>query len=186
MQAEAAWKLIPGKFSDSTPRGSRVRVAILDSGADCKHPGLHQPRRRLTAASTSTCEWNDDNGHGTHVAAIGGAAAERRDLRLIGVVIGVRRVNLGERHVADAHNLFGDQAHVVQLGNPANDTPVPAMQGRPPRISGRREIRLPISVMVARLVQANSGRGDMPGTPAMKLAGPLAARPAGLRFALAL
>src|ERR1019366_8276687 len=29
------------------------------------------------------------------------------------------------------------------------ETPVPAMHGRPPRISGRREIRLPISVTVA-------------------------------------
>lgn len=82
VQAEAAWKLIPGKFFDSTPRAGRVRVAILDSGGDSADAAFggqirFSMSRALvpTAASTSTCEWNDDSGHGTHVAAIAGAAA---------------------------------------------------------------------------------------------------------------
>src|SRR6266478_4421089 len=35
------------------------------------------------------------------------------------------------------------------------ETPVPAMHGRPPRMSGRREIRLPISMTVAIAFKAN-------------------------------
>src|ERR1035438_3658832 len=37
---------------------------------------------------------------------------------------------------------------MLYLRDLRTETPAPAMQGRPPRISGRREIRLPISVTV--------------------------------------
>src|ERR1017187_6863283 len=51
------------------------------------------------------------------------------------------------------------------------ETPIPAMHGRPPRISGRREIRLAISVTVAIDLKYNalrhSSREERRGYPSL-------------------
>lgn len=47
------------------------------------------------------------------------------------------------------YDLFRNLAHVVPLSYPANGDTCPATHGRPPRISARREIRLPVSVTVS-------------------------------------
>lgn len=93
MQATGAWSLFPGQFRDATTTGSRVRVAILDTGADCTHPdfinaggtgtdissggqfnwSLSQAIVPTTAVSPA-CPWQDDHGHGTHTAGIVAAA----------------------------------------------------------------------------------------------------------------
>lgn len=65
----------------SASRGTGVRVAVLDTGIDADHPDLtdslsgginfvsRNPRKPADANA-----WNDDNGHGTHVAGIIAAA----------------------------------------------------------------------------------------------------------------
>lgn len=93
MQAESAWGLFPGRFRTASSTGTRVRVAILDTGADCTHPdfintggsstdiggggqfnwSLSQALVPTTVASPA-CPWQDDHGHGTHVAGIVAAA----------------------------------------------------------------------------------------------------------------
>lgn len=90
-----AWRLLPNRYLEgSTAAGKRLTIAVLDTGADCTHPDF------ANAGSTSTdsaqggqlyfegsrsyvqttvlspaCAWQDDYGHGTHVAGIIGAAA---------------------------------------------------------------------------------------------------------------
>lgn len=92
-QAAAAWSLLPGRLAGSVPAASRVRVAILDTGADCTHPdfmdtvgattdpsGVSHFASALSTAivpttiATPACAWQDDHGHGTHVAGILAAA----------------------------------------------------------------------------------------------------------------
>ncbi|MGJ5817302.1 S8 family serine peptidase [Paludibaculum fermentans] len=87
MQASSAWSLYPAKFPNAGEFGSRVRVAILDTGANCTHPdfinsggsttdlgGGGQFNWALSQALVATtavgavCPWQDDHGHGTHVS----------------------------------------------------------------------------------------------------------------------
>ncbi|MBN9658547.1 MAG: carboxypeptidase regulatory-like domain-containing protein [Acidobacteria bacterium] len=87
MQASEAWGLYPGRFPVAGQFGSRVRVAILDTGANCTHPEFINPGGSTTdlggggqfnwalsqalvptTAVGAACPWQDDHGHGTHVA----------------------------------------------------------------------------------------------------------------------
>src|SRR5919109_4866153 len=84
-------------------RGARVTVAVVDTGADLRHPDLRRrllraPGSNLLKNTASRCPWQprtagarrsrapgqDDNGHGTHVAGTIAAAT--------GNVIGVAGV----------------------------------------------------------------------------------------------
>jgi hypothetical protein len=68
----------------------------------------------------------------------------------VGMVIGESRVNLRQSKMFDlCRDLFGGQTQVVPTCNAPQVTPVPAMQGRPLRISGDLSIRLPISTPIA-------------------------------------
>lgn len=65
----------------ATSRGTEIKVAILDTGIDITHPDL-----RVVGGVTyvwGTRSYNDDNGHGTHVAGI--VAALDNDIGVIGV-----------------------------------------------------------------------------------------------------
>jgi len=55
--------------------GSGVDVAVIDTGIDSRHPDLaaHLGEGRSFTAGVGTTLWDDDNGHGTHVAGTVGA-----------------------------------------------------------------------------------------------------------------
>ncbi len=95
IQALAAWGLLPGRFlTAGTAGANRIKVAVLDTGADCTHPDFMNAGGTSTDAaaggqllfsvskayyqtttSPAACPWQDDHGHGTHTAGIIGAAA---------------------------------------------------------------------------------------------------------------
>ena len=80
IDADLAWP------TGNTGRG--VKVAILDTGVDATHPDL-LPAGGINYSgstkdgSTSPADWNDNHGHGTHVAGIVGA--RNNDIGVIGV-----------------------------------------------------------------------------------------------------
>ena len=61
--------------------GVNVKVAILDTGIDTEHPDLHVVGGVTFVHGTKT--YNDDNGHGTHVAGI--VAALNNTIGVVGV-----------------------------------------------------------------------------------------------------
>ncbi|MEP7362966.1 MAG: S8 family serine peptidase [Acidobacteriota bacterium] len=93
MQAADAWSLWPARFPVAGGFGPRPRVAILDSGADCTHADFKNTGGASTDVASGgqfsyalsqaivpttvavpACPWQDDHGHGTHVAGIVAAA----------------------------------------------------------------------------------------------------------------
>jgi subtilisin family serine protease len=64
------------------PKVSRPRVAILDTGIDVKHPELrHSIAGGYNArAGENPANYEDDNGHGTHMAGIISAASNGRGI----------------------------------------------------------------------------------------------------------
>jgi thermitase len=96
IQAAAAWSYFPDHYLTAATAGSnRVKVAIIDTGADCTHPDFMNTGGTSTDAaqggqflwasskalvsttlSSPACLWADDNGHGTHTAGIAAAATD--------------------------------------------------------------------------------------------------------------
>ncbi len=95
VQAQAAWSIMPAQYLNSSTAGTnRIKVAVLDTGADCTHPDFinsggsstntasggqldwsaSQAFVATTVAYPSGCPWMDDYGHGTHVTGIVAAA----------------------------------------------------------------------------------------------------------------
>src|SRR5579872_2967378 len=94
VQALQAWSLLPGQYLTAATAGAgRVKVAVLDTGADCTHPDFintggtstnsAQGGQLMFSASQAivattivnpVCAWQDDHGHGTHVTGILAAA----------------------------------------------------------------------------------------------------------------
>ena len=66
-----------------TTTGDPIKVAIVDTGIDVKHPDLIDNLKGGVSAVGYTSSYNDDNGHGTHVAGI--AAAVDNEIGVIGV-----------------------------------------------------------------------------------------------------
>lgn len=66
--------------------GKGVKVAVLDTGIDTNHPDLHVTGGTSVLGYTSS--YNDDNGHGTHVAGIIGAL--NNNSGVVGVAPGVQ------------------------------------------------------------------------------------------------
>ena len=93
IHALQAWQWFPGRYLTASLSLDRVRVAVLDTGADCSHPDfanagnsstdsanggqlnwLASTALQATTVTDPPCAWQDDFGHGTVVAGIVGAA----------------------------------------------------------------------------------------------------------------
>lgn len=61
----------PNVWNNST--GTGVKIAVVDTGICKKHPDLGVTGGVNLVGSTNNKKWDDDNGHGTHVAGIIGA-----------------------------------------------------------------------------------------------------------------
>lgn len=66
-----------------TTTADPIKVAIIDTGIDVKHPDLKDNFKGGVSTVWYTTSYNDDNGHGTHVAGI--AAAIDNEIGVIGV-----------------------------------------------------------------------------------------------------
>ncbi|HOQ46517.1 MAG TPA: S8 family serine peptidase [Bryobacteraceae bacterium] len=95
VRAMDAWRLLPNRYLNrNDASGKRLTIAVLDTGADCTHPDFVNPGGASTDSAQGgqlffegsrtfvettvqppACAWQDDYGHGTHVAGIIGAAA---------------------------------------------------------------------------------------------------------------
>lgn len=64
-------------------RGAGVKVAVLDTGVDVRHPDLRESLKGWTTAIPGTWAGTDPNGHGTHVAGI--IAARDNEFGVVGV-----------------------------------------------------------------------------------------------------
>ena len=96
-QYETAADAVSPSFSltKSTPKqtspytGKGVRVAVLDTGIDTEHPDLKVAGGVCTAAvCASKVPYDDNFGHGTHVAGI--IAAQKNDLGIVGMAPNVQ------------------------------------------------------------------------------------------------
>ena len=74
IDAELAW---------ATTTANPIKVAIIDTGIDVKHPDLKDNIKGGVSTVWYTTSYNDDNGHGSHVAGI--AAALDNTIGVIGV-----------------------------------------------------------------------------------------------------
>ena len=74
VEAPAAW---------ATTRGAGVKVVVIDTGLDMKHPDLAANIKGGWNAITKTNDFTDDHGHGTHCG--GNIAALDNDIGIVGV-----------------------------------------------------------------------------------------------------
>ncbi|MFL8936306.1 S8 family peptidase [Rossellomorea oryzaecorticis] len=65
-------------------RGTGVKIGILDTGVDLKHPDLKVNGGICVLEESCTRGYQDDNGHGTHVAGVIGALDN--EIGVVGVV----------------------------------------------------------------------------------------------------
>jgi len=68
---------------DSDNTGKGIKVAVIDTGIDVDHPDLIANIKGGYNATSKKKSYDDDNGHGTHVAGI--IAAVDNDIGVIGV-----------------------------------------------------------------------------------------------------
>jgi minor extracellular protease Epr len=71
----------PETWNNST--GKNVKIAVLDTGISNNHPDLTVSGGINLVGKSKNNKWNDDNGHGTHVAGI--IAARNNSIGVIGV-----------------------------------------------------------------------------------------------------
>ncbi|MBZ5728769.1 MAG: S8 family serine peptidase, partial [Acidobacteriia bacterium] len=96
VRAVQAWSLLPNRYLTAVTAGTgRVAVAVLDTGIDCTHPDFKNQGGTSTDAAAGgqllfslsqalvattvagpACAWQDDVGHGTHVAGTIAAATQ--------------------------------------------------------------------------------------------------------------
>jgi len=74
---------IDADLVQGTTTGDPIKVAIVDTGIDVKHPDLKDNLKGGVSTIGYTTSYNDDNGHGTHVAGI--VAALNNDIGVVGV-----------------------------------------------------------------------------------------------------
>ncbi len=92
IHAYDAWRVIPNQYPTGGDGSGRLKVAVLDTGADCTHPdfrnagalSVYSPGGGQfsllsdalvpTTVNSPACTWQDDHGHGTHTAGTIAAA----------------------------------------------------------------------------------------------------------------
>lgn len=67
--------------------GNNVKIAVLDTGISNSHPDLTVSGGINLAGKSKKKKWDDDNGHGTHVAGI--IAAKNNSIGVVGTAPGV-------------------------------------------------------------------------------------------------
>ena len=70
-------------MSDSENTGAGVKIGIIDTGVDVNHPDIADNIKDGYNATSNKKSYDDDNGHGTHVAGI--IAAADNEIGVIGV-----------------------------------------------------------------------------------------------------
>ena len=80
IDAELVW---PGGSTMPINTADPIRVGIIDTGIEINHPDLKDNLKGGMSAVNYTSSYNDDNGHGTHVAGI--TAAADNTIGVIGV-----------------------------------------------------------------------------------------------------
>lgn len=96
---------VDAELSWGISTGNGIKIAVIDSGIDYKHPDLNENVKGGVTFVAGTKDYKDDNGHGTHVAGI--IAAENNDIGVVGVapsawLYGVKVLNkVGSGWVSD-------------------------------------------------------------------------------------
>lgn len=111
-------------------QGAGVRVAVVDTGVECGHPDLSG---QCAAQANYVSGFQDDNGHGSHVAGII-AARTNNSIGVAGIASGVRLVALkvldyqgsGDTEtvataIIDAVSKYGARVVNLSLGGPNFD-----------------------------------------------------------------
>ena len=144
VQALQAWGAMPNAYLTSAGAGAgRIKVAVIDTGIDCTHPDfanaggsstdsaqggqlLFSAGRAFVATSISSpvCSWQDDHGHGTHVAGTVAAATNNSrgvsalgyPLQIIGMKVLDRSGSGFDSDVSDAIMAAADAgAQIISL-----------------------------------------------------------------------
>ncbi len=110
--------------------GAGVKVAVVDTGVDCGHPDL---QGQCAAQANYVGGFQDDNGHGTHVAGII-AARVNNDIGIAGVAPGARLIALkvldqsgqgttttAAAAIVDAVRVYGARVINLSFGGPDFD-----------------------------------------------------------------
>lgn len=74
---------VNASFTWNNSTGKNVKIAVLDTGIGNSHPDLIVSGGINLIGKSKNNKWNDDNGHGTHVAGI--IAARNNSIGVIGV-----------------------------------------------------------------------------------------------------
>jgi len=83
VNADLVWGWDTAEFVWASYPSTTVKVAVVDTGIDTKHPDLTGNLKGGMSAVSYTSSHNDDNGHGSHVAGI--IAAVDNSIGVIGV-----------------------------------------------------------------------------------------------------
>lgn len=67
-----SFKTLVAKLGSHEARESPLKIAVLDTGIDMRHPIIEDERSRIKDAKTwhGGCAYEDHNGHGTFVAGV--------------------------------------------------------------------------------------------------------------------
>ncbi len=82
---QITWGIVRVKASEAwnNSTGKNMKIAVLDTGISNSHPDLIVSGGINLVGKSKNKKWNDDNGHGTHVAGV--IAARNNSIGVVGV-----------------------------------------------------------------------------------------------------